>query len=353
MKREIDSRLLIGRSSSNDLVIDDQSISATHAEALFQGSRTRLVDLGSTNGTYVNGRRISAVEIVHGDRVHFGTFGTVFDGTSFVLEDNKPQNQILPPQKGDTPTLVGLTRLNQKRILAGGALALVPILFWLLGGQSGFSTSEIARATVRVVVSDDKGNDCWSGSGVLVVKSSMVVTNAHVAAALPNENSEFDNCQVLMIGISDDSGRNTAQYVEGELKAIDLLKDLAVIEILKASLVEDIKPLQIRTSEPKLEETVRVFGFPEVGGESLTVSKGIISGLDQSRDYPYLKVTADISSGNSGGPVVDSRGLLIGIATAINRQSIDCSEEGECFSNGNSLGLVRPIALLSDLISIK
>jgi S1-C subfamily serine protease len=111
------------------------------------------------------------------------------------------------------------------------------------------------------------------------------------------------------------------------------------------------KSLVIRNSDLSLEENLRVFGYPRIGGESLTVSVGIVSGLDQTEKFSYFKVTADISSGNSGGPVVDSKGQLVGIASAINRQEIDCSDGSTCYAQGNGLGLVRPISLLKPLLS--
>lgn len=69
-------RLNVGRVSDNDLALNDASVSKIHATLLMNAQRTILVaDTGSTNGTYINGRRISygeARQIEEGDVVGFG-----------------------------------------------------------------------------------------------------------------------------------------------------------------------------------------------------------------------------------------------------------------------------------------
>src|SRR5437762_6933832 len=60
-------------------------------------------------------------------------------------------------------------------------------------------------------------------------------------------------------------------------------------------------------------ETIYAFGNPE--GLTGTMSPGIVSaGLRNTRDGTLLQISAPISSGSSGGPVVDSRGQVVGVA---------------------------------------
>lgn len=61
----------IGRESTCDLVLDDEGLSRVHAKVTTEGG-LHLEDLGSTNGTYVNGTRIQRVALREGDRVQFG-----------------------------------------------------------------------------------------------------------------------------------------------------------------------------------------------------------------------------------------------------------------------------------------
>ena len=63
---------VIGRAPSCDFVIGHASISRRHAMLARDGERVIVTDLGSTNGTFVNGRWISQVEVVPGDRLQLG-----------------------------------------------------------------------------------------------------------------------------------------------------------------------------------------------------------------------------------------------------------------------------------------
>ncbi|HYK91592.1 MAG TPA: FHA domain-containing protein, partial [Acidobacteriota bacterium] len=71
---EIGERLTIGRSASSGLVLDDQTASRRHAEVRLVGKqRYQLADIGSSNGTWLNGRRITAPKDLNdGDQIQIG-----------------------------------------------------------------------------------------------------------------------------------------------------------------------------------------------------------------------------------------------------------------------------------------
>jgi hypothetical protein len=73
--------IVIGRMSSSDIVLADPNVSRRHAELRHEGSRWMLVDLGSTNGTLVNGKLAREHEINDGDRLAFGTSELRFEVT--------------------------------------------------------------------------------------------------------------------------------------------------------------------------------------------------------------------------------------------------------------------------------
>ncbi len=66
------SMMTIGRLSSSDVVVDDQNVSRRHAELHPLGDGHELVDLGSTNGCKVNGRRIDRQLLADGDEITLG-----------------------------------------------------------------------------------------------------------------------------------------------------------------------------------------------------------------------------------------------------------------------------------------
>lgn len=72
----------IGRGPDNDIVLDHTSLSGSHAVIRNLGGVFQLEDLGSTNGTYVNGGAISEEVLSHGARVQFGTVEAVFQDES-------------------------------------------------------------------------------------------------------------------------------------------------------------------------------------------------------------------------------------------------------------------------------
>lgn len=79
--------LVIGRRSDCDVVVDDDVTSRVHAALMLYAGRWYVTDRGSTNGTYVNGRRIWGTATVHaGDRVTFGR-------STFQLVRPTPANQ--------------------------------------------------------------------------------------------------------------------------------------------------------------------------------------------------------------------------------------------------------------------
>ena len=62
----------IGRGATGGLMLDADSVSRKHAKVEWTGSNHRIVDTGSTNGTFVNGSRIQSHELRDGDRVQIG-----------------------------------------------------------------------------------------------------------------------------------------------------------------------------------------------------------------------------------------------------------------------------------------
>jgi len=67
------SEIIIGRSSDLDMVLVEDMVSRKHAKIVTQGDQVLIMDLGSTNGTFVNGERIKKARLKEGDRILIGT----------------------------------------------------------------------------------------------------------------------------------------------------------------------------------------------------------------------------------------------------------------------------------------
>ena len=71
-------RVVLGRSRECDIRIPDANVSRRHAEVRQEGATHWVVDLGSTNGTEVNGRRVERTKLSDGDRITIGSTDVVF-----------------------------------------------------------------------------------------------------------------------------------------------------------------------------------------------------------------------------------------------------------------------------------
>lgn len=71
-------RARVGRGAENDVVVDERDVSLEHARIVRTGGEWRVVDLRSTNGTFVNGKRVNQSVLQYGDQVAFGPASFIF-----------------------------------------------------------------------------------------------------------------------------------------------------------------------------------------------------------------------------------------------------------------------------------
>lgn len=131
----------VGRDADNDLVLADAEsvgVSRHHAEIRYGDGRWQVVDLNSTNGTYLNRRRVSTSDLSDADELQFGGHGprvrVSLPGdpqTTLMVEDRPSRTE---PTKSELfPLQMGLPPLIERGYLLHGLLTLgVLIGFWLL-----------------------------------------------------------------------------------------------------------------------------------------------------------------------------------------------------------------------------
>jgi serine protease Do len=147
------------------------------------------------------------------------------------------------------------------------------------------------------------------GSGTIVDRRGYVLTNNHVVA-------DTDEIKVVM---SDD------RELRAELVGGDPNTDIAVIKISHAKELGDLQPATLGRSDAlQVGQWVVAIGSPF--GLKQTISAGIISAVGRGRmgiaDYEdFIQTDAAVNPGNSGGPLVDLEGAVIGINTAIASQT--------------------------------
>jgi Flp pilus assembly protein TadD len=156
---------------------------------------------------------------------------------------------------------------------------------------------DVKPAVVLIVVKDGAGKEMGQGTGFLI-DNLHVITNYHV----------IDSAASASVKTSDGKW-----YEVKGIAASDQISDLANLALTLK--INSITPLKLRKKEPEEGQKVIVLGNP-LGLES-TISDGIISAI---RDIPgtgkVLQITAPISPGSSGSPVLNIDGEVIGVAKA-------------------------------------
>ena len=155
-----------------------------------------------------------------------------------------------------------------------------------------------------------------SGSGVIIdAAQGIIVTNNHVVA----------DGQTYRVDLAD------GRLVDAELIGTDQATDLAVLRIRATGLtqVEMVDSDTLRTGDLAF-----AVGYPL--GLDQTLTMGVISGLNRSglgdAVEDYIQTDAAVNSGNSGGPLLDSRGRLIGINTSILSGDFNGGNDGIAFA---------------------
>lgn len=146
-----------------------------------------------------------------------------------------------------------------------------------------------------------------TGSGFFVSSDGIIATNYHVVS---------DNKKIEVVFLKDDG--KSATY-EASVILQDKINDIALLKIKDSSFIM-IKPVPYKIiDKSNIGESVFTIGYPlsSIMGTNCKVSNGIISaqsGIDD--DVRFLQITAPIQPGNSGGPLFNKDGDVIGITSA-------------------------------------
>jgi len=93
---EIDQAAILGRLDTNDIPVQDPKASREHAKIYKQGSKFSVVDLNSSNGTFVNGKQITKQTLEHEDRITIGKVTMLFENPEeAAIKAAAPQRKSL------------------------------------------------------------------------------------------------------------------------------------------------------------------------------------------------------------------------------------------------------------------
>jgi len=177
----------------------------------------------------------------------------------------------------------------------------------------------IKPSTVIIFAYDDKGEFLKLGSGFFISQNGDVITNYHVVQGVNSAE----------IKTTDEKTYPITYIVAG-----DEQNDLIRLSVNIPS--QYVYPLSLSKTIPEVGERIIVYGSP-LGLEN-TVSDGIVSAIRDIPDYGrIIQITAPISPGSSGSPVLNMKGEVIGIATfqMVGGQNLNFAIPSERIANLN------------------
>ncbi len=241
-----------------------------------------------------------------------------------------------PAEAAASPTVV----VTERSVLEEIDAAVTEVLRKVLP-----SVADVEVHTSRGVYSE--------GTGFVVDSDGLILTNNHVVSdaaeiaitlPLPAGSNVPDGAEVVtQLAVGEEQTPISIVRLTGEVVVTDVDNDLAIVRVS----VGGLPAVSLDESgELDLGQTVIAVGFSLglEGGPSIT--KGIVSGADRSvtlsdgTTYQSLiQIDASINAGNSGGPLVDASGNVVGVNSA-----------AAAASYAENVGFAIPIATAADLI---
>jgi S1-C subfamily serine protease len=180
--------------------------------------------------------------------------------------------------------------------------------------QSDTVYAAVADSVFALSVAGDNGREVGTASG-FVVEPDLLLTNAHVA-----------NAGHISVQIG-------SRLVACEVERIDRAHDLALCRMQARA---PAKPLKLAADDPKPGSTIYAIGNPQ--GFNKTISEGLFTRYRDLEGRRVAEISAAISPGSSGGPIVNVAGDVVGVA------------EGS-FAHGENLNFAVPRDVVREFIA--
>lgn len=194
-------------------------------------------------------------------------------------------------------------------------LVTVPVQAQPTSGQTGERVyRQVAESVYLLEILNSQGDTVGSATGFLVGQD-MILTNAHVTNK------------------GDIAVRLGAIRVPCVLQRQDQLNDLALCKMTAQS---TSKPIPLAATDPTPGSTVYALGNPS--GLERTISQGLFTALRETEGRRLAQVSAPISPGSSGGPVLNADGDLVGVAVGT-------------LQSGQNLNFAVPISIVRTFLS--
>ena len=209
-------------------------------------------------------------------------------------------------------------------------------------GSVQSASAKVLPSVVKIAVVSSQGAE--TGSGIVISKDGLIVTNNHVAAGLGSAGK----ISVML---------NDGRTVPATIKGTDPLTDIAVIKVEAT----DLTPATLGSSG-KLAVGQGVVAIGSPFGLEATVTSGIVSALnrpvtsgDEQQDsttvFPAIQTDAAINPGNSGGALIDLAGQVVGINSAIKTAGGSGQSEGGNIGLGFAIPIDQAKPIIDELVA--
>jgi S1-C subfamily serine protease len=226
---------------------------------------------------------------------------------------------------------------------------------------------------IAIVEIEGERVEGWSGSGTIISEDGLILTNAHVVLS-----ERYYDVVDLVVSITTAQDRPPEPMFYADVLQADANLDLAVIKIRSdlqgnpANFSDlDIEPVPLGSSDSlRLGDEIIIIGYPGIGGETITLTRGEVSGFTAEDPYgnrAFIKTSAVIAGGNSGGLAATAQGKIIGVPTQVGSGDIedmvvDCrpladtnrdgyiDDKDTCVPTGGFINALRPITLALPMI---
>jgi S1-C subfamily serine protease len=160
----------------------------------------------------------------------------------------------------------------------------------------------VGAPVLTLIASGRSGSAVSQGSGFIITSDGLAGSNYHVIRGAVQAVAECCNGRIFEV-----------RSIEG----VDLEKDLVVFQLYERGSTQKPQDLPHVTLGSSKDVTVgqKVIAIGSPQGLENTVSDGILSAVREYKSTRYLQITAPISPGSSGGPVLNEKGKMVGVAT--------------------------------------
>lgn len=298
----------LGRADDNTEVINDTSVSSYHAQINVDFEKIILKDLNSTNGVYYKKKKItSPVQLNLNDEFYIG---------KVLITVNKGAKKTLKS------LIVKIILVSCPILIVFSIILIVYFVRNPIPGKLGYSTGggggtfnipqptnlnipqkkEMTPEEIADLYKDKivklhaykNGSFLGIGTGFLISRKGLIATNYHVIYDCTHMKVEF------MDGTS--VGVDT-------IVAKDRIKDIAILKINSGNV--SFVPMLAESGQIQLGEPVITIGH-SLGILDYSISNGLVSSVRGS-EFRIIQSTAPISTGNSGGPLINKYGEVIGV----------------------------------------